>query len=83
MSNIQEAKAKLEAALQEFVVANYDDNHYLGDFVVSCSVIDMAGNPQQHKYLHSGRGAFHSLRGLVKESADYLIELKEEEKLDD
>lgn len=86
MSDIQSAKQKLEQALQDFVIAQYGENHWLGDYVFSANVIDMTVVDQgaaQNLYIHDGRGAFHSMRGLTEEQADWLIELKEEEKADD
>lgn len=82
MSNIQESKAKLEAAMQEFVTANYGEGFWMQDYIFSVQVVDMSVDTPRHMYLHDGRGAFHSLRGLTEEQADYLIELKEEEKAD-
>jgi hypothetical protein len=83
-NNIQESKKKLEEALQEFVVAQYGEEHWLGDYVFSAVVLDMndTGGPQRNHYLHDGRGAFHSMRGLTEEQADWLIDLKEEENAD-
>jgi hypothetical protein len=84
--DIQSAKKNLEAALQAFVTANYGPDHWLGDYIFSAVVVDMSVSsigPQANKYLHDGRGAFHSMRGLTEEQADYLIELKEEERADD
>jgi hypothetical protein len=84
--SIVTAKKKFEDALQELIVANYGPDHWLGDYIFSAVVIDMSveGNgPRQNNYLHDGRGAFHSMRGLTEEQADYLIDLKEEEKADD
>lgn len=84
-NNIQECKKNLEAALQAYVVSQYGDDHWLGDYVLSAVVVDMGveGGPQRNHYLHDGRGAFHSMRGLTEEQADWLIELKEEERADD
>lgn len=82
-NNIQTAKKNLENALQQFVEAQYGPGHWLGDYVFSACVLDMNGGPQQNLYLHDGRGAFHSMRGLTEEQADWLIELKEEERADD
>jgi hypothetical protein len=82
-NNIQEAKKNLETALQEFVIAQYGDGHWLGDYVLSACVLDMNNGPQNNHYLHDGRGAFHSMRGLTEEQADWLIEMKEEERADD
>lgn len=79
---IQEARKKLESAIQEYVRAQYDDQHYLGDWVMSCVVINLNGSEKEHHYMHDGNGAFHSMRGLTEEQADWLIELKEEEKRD-
>lgn len=83
--NIQDAKKKLESALTEFIIAQYGPEHWLGDYVVSACVLDMSpsGSNRQNLYLHDGRGAFHSMRGLTEEQADWLIELKEEERADD
>lgn len=84
--DIHEAKKKFEAALQDLVLANYGPDHWLGDYVFSCVVVDMSvgtDGPQANLYMHDGRGAFHSMRGLTEEQADYLIDLKEEEKADD
>lgn len=84
-NDIQSAKKNLEEALQRFVVAQYGPTHWLGDYVLSAVVLDMSGNggAQTNHYLHDGRGAFHSMRGLTEEQADWLIELKEEERADD
>jgi len=84
--DIHEAKKKLENALQEFITANYGPNHWLGDYVFSAAVVDMGvvdQGAQANLYLHDGRGAFHSMRGLTEEQADWLIDLKEEERADD
>lgn len=84
-TDIQAAKKNLEDALQAYVVANYGPDHWLGDYVFSAVVIDMSlesNGPRQTMYLHDGRGPFHSMRGLTEEQADYLIDLKEEEKAD-
>lgn len=81
-----EAKKKMEEAMQEYVFAEYGDrNHLLGDYVLSAVVLDFGetGSNQRNHYLHLGRGAFHSMRGLTEEQADWLIDLKEEEKADD
>lgn len=80
--NIQESKKKLEEALQDFIVAQYGEDHFLGDYVFSVQVLDMTEgvNTKRALYMHDGRGQFHSLRGLTEEQADYLIELKEEER---
>jgi len=84
-NDIQEAKKNLEQALQRFVVAQYGPSHWLGDYVLSACVLDMSGDggAQTNHYMHDGRGAFHSMRGLTEEQADWLIELKEEERADD
>lgn len=83
-NSIQETKKKFEAALQEFVVAQYGENYWLGDYVFSAVVLDMNvnGGPQANHYLHDGRGAFHSMRGLTEEQADWLIDMKAEENAD-
>jgi hypothetical protein len=83
--DIQEAKAKLESALTDFIVAQYGPEHWLGDYVVSAVVLDMSKNSdmRHNLYLHDGRGAFHSMRGLTEEQADWLIELKEEANADE
>jgi len=41
--------------------------------------VNMNGPVEETHYLHDGKGAFHSQRGLVEEHADWLIELKAEE----
>lgn len=85
-NDIQRTKKNLEAAMQAFIVAQYGPDHWLGDYVISACVIDMTVNtsgPQRNLYLHDGRGPFHSMRGLVEESADWLIEMKEEERSDE
>lgn len=82
-NDIQEAKKNLESALQAFIVTQYGAGHWLGDYVLSAHVLDMNGGPQNNLYLHDGRGAFHSMRGLTEEQADWLIEMKEEERADD
>lgn len=82
MTSQQKAKKKLELALQEYVRAQYDDHHFLGDWVLSCVVVNLKGSEKENNYLHDGSGAFHSMRGLTEEQADWLIELKEEEKRD-
>lgn len=84
--SIVTAKRNLEAALQEFVIAHYGPDHWLGDYVFSAVVVDMSvssNGPKANHYLHDGRGPFHSMRGLTEEQADWLIELKEEERADD
>jgi len=81
--NIPAAKKNLEEALQRFVNAQYGPGHWLGDYVLSACVLDMNAGPQNNHYLHDGRGAFHSMRGLTEEQADWLIEMKEEERADD
>jgi hypothetical protein len=86
INDIQAAKKKLENALQEFITANYGPDHWLGDYVFSAAVVDMNvvdRGASANLYLHDGRGAFHSMRGLTEEQADWLIDLKEEEKADD
>jgi hypothetical protein len=83
MSDIQTAKQNLENALQEFVSANYGPGHWMQDYIFSVQVVDMTVEGlTQHMYLHDGRGAYHSLRGLTEEQSDYLIDLKMEEKDD-
>lgn len=85
-NDMQTAKKNLEKALQEFVTANYGPDHWLGDYIFSAVVVNMqvgGDGVEQNLYLHDGRGAFHSRRGLSEEHADYLIDLKEEEKADD
>lgn len=79
--DILEAKAKLESALTDFIVAQYGPEHWLGDYVLSAVVLDMSktSDTRQNLYLHDGRGPFHSMRGLTEEQADWLIEMKEEE----
>lgn len=80
--NIQESKKNLENALQDYIIAQYGEDHFLGDYIFSVQVLDMSEgvNTKQALYMHDGRGQFHSLRGLTAEQDDYLNELKEEEK---
>lgn len=85
-NDIQDTRKKLEDALQAYVTAQYGSDHWLGDYVLSAVVIDMSvesNGPRANNYLHDGRGAFHSMRGLTEEQADWLIELKDEERADD
>jgi len=76
---IVQAKRNFEVALQNLIAAHYNENHWLGDYIVSASVVNMNGPVEETHYLHDGKGAFHSQRGLVEEHADWLIELKAEE----
>ena len=79
MGDIRTAKDNLEKAMQEFVTANYGEGHWMADYVFSMNVIDMSVDGlQRNLYLHDGRGAFHSMRGLTEEQADWLIDLKEQ-----
>lgn len=80
--NRQEAKANLEAALQDYVIAQYGPDHWVGDYVLSAVVLDMSstGNPDKTHYIHDSRGAAHSVRGLTEEQADWLIDLRQEER---
>lgn len=84
MSERQAAKKKLEAAMQEFVETEYGKDFWLGDYVFSIQVLDMTegGHRGANHYLHDGRGPFHSMRGLTEEQADWLIDLKDEERAD-
>jgi len=80
MGDILASREKLEAQIQEFVTANFGDGHYMCDYVISVSVVDMSiEGMQQTKYLHDGKGPFHSMRGLTEEQADWLIDLRTEE----
>lgn len=81
--SIQEAKANLEKAMQDFVTTQYGQDHWMQDYIFSVQVVDMSiDGVQQNHYLHDGRGPYHSLRGLTEEQSDYLIDLKMEERDD-
>ena len=83
MSDLLEARKKLEAALQEFVIANYGEEYWLGDYVLSAVVLDMAGDPSKSTYMHHYRGPFHSIRGLTAEQVDFLTDLRQESEVGD
>lgn len=80
--NHREAKEKLEQAIQDFIIADFGEDHYMGDYIVVAHVVPMAtGIPIQHNfYLHDGRGAPHSLSGLVNEAEDWVYDLKTEDR---
>lgn len=82
--DIREAKDNLENALNDFAVASYGPGHWLGDYVFSAHVLDMREgvDTRNNHYLHDGRGVYHSMRGLTEEQADWLIDMKQEEKED-
>jgi hypothetical protein len=80
MGDILATREQLEAKIQEFVTANFGEGHYMCDYVLSVSVVDMSVEGlQKTKYLHDGKGAFHSMRGLTEEQQDWLMDLREEE----
>ena len=81
---MSDARKKFEDALQEYIVAEYGQDHWVGDYVLSAVVLDMTdhANPNASQYFHTGRGPFHSQRGLTEEQADWLVDLKEEERED-
>lgn len=82
---MSEARKKFEDALAEYIVAEYGPDHWLGDYVMSVAVIDMTDNahPGASHYFHTGKGPYHSQRGLTEEQSDWLIDLKMEERQDD
>jgi hypothetical protein len=83
MGDILSKREELEAKIQEFVTANFGDGHYMCDYVISVSVVDMSVEGlQQTKYLHDGKGAFHAMRGLTAEQEDWLFDLRSEENAD-
>ena len=81
---MSDAKKKLEEALTEFIVAEYGEDHWLGDYVLSAVALDMTpgAHPDATHILHTGRGPYHSQRGLTEEQVDWLVDLKMEEKAD-
>ena len=78
------ARKALEEALGAYIVAEYGADHWLGDYVIAASVLDMnpGAVPEATQLLHLGSGAYHSQRGLVEEASDWLIDLKLEERED-
>ncbi len=78
-----QAKENLEKAIGEYVAETAGKDHWAGDYVLSVVVLDMNGIPEKSEYIHTGRGPFHSMRGLTEEQADWLVELKMEEREDD
>ena len=82
---MSEAKKKFEDALQEYIVSEYGEDHWVGDYVLSAVVLDMTAgaNPNASQYFHTGRGPYHSQRGLTAEQDDWLTDLKMEERADD
>lgn len=81
---MSEARKKFEKSLQEYIVAEYGPDHWLGDFVLSAVVLDMTegAQPDSSHYLHTGKGPYHSQRGLTEEQVDWLVDLKMEERED-
>lgn len=80
-----EARKKFEDALQEYIVSEYGEDHWLGDFVMSVVVLDMTSgaNPNATQIFHTGKGPYHAQRGLTEEQSDWLIDLKMEEREND
>lgn len=77
-----DARKKFEDALQEYITAEYGEDHWVGDFVMSVVVMDMTptANPGATLIYHTGKGPYHSQRGLTEEQSDWLIDLKMEER---